>query len=126
MLKILSHTTVIDEIKIHSESEFKTNPCFLDLSKYYYNQKILYTYEDYLAHIELTKEYQKKHKNYIYKTNKKNIFNNINIYIIDHKQVIISKINPPITNFVMYHPMLITAIQNFVAPINENAISIKK
>lgn len=48
---------------------------------------------------------------------------NINIFVIDNKQVIISKVNNPITNFVIYHPMLINAIQNFVAPINEKNIS---
>lgn len=123
---ILSNTTIIDEIKILSEEEFKTNPCFLDLSKFYYDKKIMYNYDEYLEHIELIKEFKKNNKNYTYKTNNKNIFNNINIYIINNKQVIISKINNPITNFVIYHPMLINAIQNFVAPINENATSNKK
>ena len=126
MSNILSNTTVIDEIKILSENEFKTNPCTLDLSKFYYDKKIKYKYDEYLEHIELIKEFKKNNKNYTYKTNNKNIFNNINIYIIENKQVIISKINNPITNFVIYHPMLITAIQNFAAPINENATSIKK
>jgi hypothetical protein len=123
---ILSNTTIIDKIKILSEEEFKTNACFLDLSKYYYDKKIIYNYDEYLEHIELTKKFKKANKNYNYKINNKNVFNNINIYIIENKQVIISKINNPITNFVIYHPMLINAIQNFVAPINENATSTKK
>lgn len=126
MQDILSHTTVIDEIKILTKNEFKKSPIYLDLSKYYYNKKIIYTYNDYLEHIELIKDFMKKNKNYIYKSSQKNIFNNINIYIIENKQVILSKINNPITNFVIYHPLLITAIQNFIAPINENATSIKK
>ena len=126
MNKTLSNTTVIDEIKILSENEFKTNPCILDLSKFYYDKKIKYNYDEYLEHIKLIKKFKKNNKNYTYKTNNKNIFNNINIYIIENKQIIISKINNPITNFVIYHPMLITAIQNFSAPINENATSIKK
>lgn len=126
MNKTLSNTTVIDEIKILSENEFKTDPCILDLSKFYYDKKIKYNYDEYLEHIELIKKFKKNNKNYTYKTNNKNIFNNINIYIIKNKQIIISKINNPITNFVIYHPMLITAIQNFSAPINENATSIKK
>jgi hypothetical protein len=126
IVNILSNTTIIDKIKILSEEEFKTNACFLDLSKYYYDKKIIYNYDEYLEHIELTKKFKKANKNYNYKINNKNVFNNINIYIIENKQVIISKINNPITNFVIYHPMLINAIQNFVAPINENATSTKK
>ena len=123
---ILSNTTVIDEIRILSENEFKTNPCILDLSKFYYDKKIKYNYDEYLEHIELIKEFKKTNKNYTYKANNRNVFNNINMYIIENKQVIISKINNPITNFVMYHPMLVNAIQNFAAPINENATSNKK
>ena len=123
---ILANTTIVDEIKLLSKEEFEANPCILDLSKFYYNQKINYTYDEYLQHIELTKKFDKKNKNYTYKINNKNIFNNINIYITENKQVIISKTNNPITNFVIYHPMLITAIQNFIVPINENAISNKK
>jgi predicted transcriptional regulator len=123
---ILSNTTVIDEIRILSEDEFNNNPCFIDLSKFYYDKRINYNYDEYLEHIELLKKFKKNNKNYIYKINNKRIFNNINIYIIENKQVIISKVNNPITNFVIYHPILITAIQNFIAPINENATSIKK
>lgn len=126
MKNILSNTFVIDEIKILSEEEFKINPCVLDLSKYYYDKRIQYNYNDYLEHIELNKKFKKNNKNYTYKTNRNYTFNNINVYIINNKQVIISKINNPITNFVIYHPMLINAIQNFVAPINENATSTKK
>lgn len=126
MKNILSNTSVIDEIKILSEKEFKINPCVLDLSKYYYDKRIQYNYNDYLEHIELIKKYKKNNKNYTYKTNRNYTFNNINVYIISNKQVIISKNNNPITNFVIYHPMLINAIQNFVAPINENATSTKK
>ena len=120
---ILSNTTIVDEIKILSEDEFNTNPCFLDLSKYYYDNKIIYNYDEYLEHIELIIKFKKDYKNYNYKINNKNVFNNINIFVIDNKQVIISKVNNPITNFVIYHPMLINAIQNFVAPINEKNVS---
>ena len=120
---ILSNTTIVDEIKFLSEDEFNTNPCFLDLSKYYYDNKIIYNYDEYLEHIELIKKFKKDYKNYNYKINNKNVFNNINIFVIDNKQVIISKVNNPITNFVIYHPMLINAIQNFVAPINEKNVS---
>lgn len=120
---ILSNTTIVDEIKILSEDEFNANPCFLDLSKYYYDNKIIYNYDEYLEHIELIKKFKKDYKNYNYKINNRNVFNNINIFVIDNKQVIISKVNNPITNFVIYHPMLINAIQNFVAPINEKNIS---
>lgn len=115
----LIHFKIIDEISIMNEDEFNNNKCILDLSKYYFDEEIKYNYDEYKEHIELTKKFKKENKNYIFKSNDKNIFKNINIYIIEDKQVIISKINKPITNFVIYHPQLISAIQNFKAPINE-------
>lgn len=119
---ILSNTKVLDEITILSKKEFNNSNCILDLSKFYYDKIIKYNYNEYLEHIELIKKFENDNKNYTYKINNKNIFKNINIFITQDKQVIISKINNPITNFVIYHPQLITAIQNFEAPINEKDV----
>ena len=116
----LTNCKIIDEISIMNENDFNNNKCILDLSKYYFDKEIKYNYNEYKEHIELTKNFKKDNKNYSFKTSDKNIFKNISVYIIENKQVIISKINKPITNFVIYHPQLITAIQNFKAPINEN------
>ena len=116
----LTNCKIIDEISIMNENDFNNNKCILDLSKYYFDKEIKYNYNEYKDHIELTKNFKKDNKNYSFKTSDKNIFKNISVYIIEDKQVIISKINKPITNFVIYHPQLITAIQNFKAPINEN------
>lgn len=117
--KILDNTSIIDEISIISENDFNNSKCMLDLSRFYYDKEISYNYQEYQEHINLLNKFKKENKNYSYKTNDKNIFKNINIYIIEDKQVIISKINNPITNFVIYHPILINAIQKFRAPIKE-------
>ena len=119
MHDILASSIVTDEISIIKENEFNNVKCTLDLSKYFYNKEIKYNYTEYKKHLKLTKLYQKENKNYYFKINNKNIFKNINIYIIENKQVIISKINKPITHFVIYHATLINAIQNFKVPINE-------
>ena len=116
---ILMNSNIVDEISIMNEKEFNDSKCILDLSKYYFDKEIKYNYNEYKEHIELTKKFKKDNKNYNFKINSNNIFKNINIYIIEDKQVIISKTNNPITHFVIYHPLLITAIQNFKAPINE-------
>ena len=115
---LLITNKIIDEITIHSEKEFQNSKYLLDLSNYYIDLEIKYNYEEYLKHIELLKEFKSNNKNYDYKLNA-NIFKNINIYIIENKQVIISKINKPVTHFVIYHPTLIKAIQEFNPPINE-------
>ena len=117
--EILINSKMVDEIALLSEEDFKNSGCILDLSKIYYNKRIKYTYEQYKKHINLLKQFKKKNKNYNYKINNKNIFKNIDIHILKDKQVIISKVNDPITHFVIHHQQLINAFQNFDAPINE-------
>ena len=119
---ILEKSEIIDEIIILSKEEFENNKHILDLSKFFYDKRIIYTYEEYKEHLNLLKEFKKNNINYNYKKLKKNIFKNINISIIDDKQVIISKTNSPITHFVIYHPILIDAIRNFKVQIEEKDI----
>ena len=116
---ILKKSEITDEIIVLSKEEFENNKHILDLSKFFYDKKIIYTYEEYKEHLNLLKEFKKNNANYNYKKLKKNIFKNINISIIDNKQVIISKTNAPITHFVIYHPILVDAIQNFKVQIKE-------
>lgn len=111
--KILKNNKIVDEITILTKEEFEINKCYLSLSKIFYDNKIIYTYKDYINHINLIKEFKKKNKNYDFKTNNTNIFKNINIHIIDNKQVIISKENAPSIHFVINHPKLVDAIKNF-------------
>lgn len=117
---ILKNNEILDEISIIEETEFKNSKCSLDLSKYFYDKKeILYTYNQYQEHIKSLKDFKKNNKNYNYKINKNNIFKNINIHIINERQIIISKSNLPITHFVIYNKILIDAIKNFNVPIKE-------
>ena len=111
--KILKNNKIVDEITILTKEEFEINKCYLSLSKIFYDNKIIYTYEDYINHINLIKEFKKKNKNYDFKINNTNIFKNINIHIIDNKQAVISKENTPSIHFVIHHPKLINAISNF-------------
>lgn len=116
---ILNNNRILDEITIYNEKEFSDYKVTLDLSEIFYNKEIVYNYDTYKQHIENLKEYKKDNKNYNYIINKNNIFNNINIHIINNKEVTISKINNPVTHFVIHHPKLIHAIENFEVPIKE-------
>lgn len=114
-LDTLKNNTIVDEISILPKEDFK---CTLSLSKIFYNNKISYTYEDYLEHIKLTKQFKKKHKNYDYKIID-NIFKNINISIYDNKFFIISKENAPSIHLVISHPIVVEAMNNFKISIQE-------
>ncbi|MGN1357938.1 MAG: hypothetical protein ACI4WU_01085 [Bacilli bacterium] len=119
--EILKSNIIVDEIHILSEDEFKKEKYYLNLSIIFYDKKkIEYTYEDYLEHLKLLKNYQMKNKNYQYIINEYKTFKNINIHITNNKFVIISKMKSPTIHLVLNHPILIKAIENFETQLIES------
>ena len=108
-----------DEIPKLSKEEFEESPLSLFLADSFYEKKIYYTYEEYLEHLDLTKKYEKNNKNYSLGINNNNTFKNIQILICEKNWVIISKANSPSIHFVIHHPKLCNAIENFIPPIVE-------
>lgn len=108
--KILSNNLIYDEIQILSENEFNEKNYTLSLSDLFLDKEIYYTYEQYLEHINCIKKF--KNKNYKYIINNNIIFQNINIHIIENKQVIISKENLPSIQFIITNNKLVNAIEN--------------
>ena len=119
-IKIILKTDLIEEIttKINKE-EFDKFPISLELSKLFYNKKIVYTYEDYLEHFNATKEFDSNNKNYSLKLTKNMAFRNIQISINKEKWVMISKTANPTIHFLIEQPTLCKAIENFAVPIVE-------
>lgn len=87
--------------------------------KYVLCKKIKYNYEEYLEHLKDTIEFAKKEKNYNVTINDCKIFNNINITILKNNYVILSKNSDPIIHFVIKHPKLVEAIENFNPSVKE-------
>ena len=117
---ILNTSTIEDEITELSAEEFEKNPPTLSLSFSFYEKgEITYNYNEYLEHLKLTKEYVKNNKNYKLNCSSYNTFKNIQITICDKKWVMLSKDNSPSIHFVIHHPKLRNAIENFIPPIVE-------
>ena len=119
MSKILSLNIFVDEVVDISKDDFENNSPTLSLSSSFFEKKIHYNYEDYLEHLELTKLYAKNNKNYKLCKNLNPVFKNIEILICEKKWVMISKANSPSIHFVIHHPKLRNAIENFIPPIIE-------
>ena len=77
------------------------------------DKKITYTYKEYVEHLKLTKEYRKKVNNYELNYVNDKTFKNITITFIKNHYVIISKSSNPTIHFVIEHPKLVEAIENF-------------
>ncbi len=108
-----------DEIVGISKEEFIKSPLSLFLADSFFETEIYYTYEDYLEHLKLTKEYSENNTNYKLTFNNHHIFKNIQILILEEHWVMISKNKSPSIHFVIHHPKLRNAIENFIPPVVE-------
>ena len=108
-----------DEIVKISKEEFIKSPLSLFLADSFFETEIYYTYEDYLEHLKLTKEYSENNTNYKLTFNNHHIFKNIQILILEKHWVMISKNKSPSIHFVIHHPKLRNAIENFIPPVVE-------
>lgn len=117
MLKI---STVEDEIPALSEAEFSENPMTLSLSGMFYEKDIPYTYEEYLTHLSQTEEFKKCHETYSFRHTSQMTFKNLRVIIHEGSWVMISKNKSPAIHFVIHHPKLRSAIENFIPPMVED------
>lgn len=114
---ILSNRQIIDEIPVISEKEFLEQPMLLPLSEIFYEKDIVYTYAEYLEHMEQTITYSQNNSNYTVKQNSRYPFKNIQIRILEGKWVVISKNKTPAIHFVIHNPQLRNALENMVIPV---------
>ena len=114
---ILKNNEINDIIYLLNKNDF--NDVYLQLENMFYTKKIKYNYEEYLEHLNSTKKYAKNLKNYNITINDYKIFNNINITILKDNYVILSKSSNPIIHFVIRHPKLVEAIENFNPTVKE-------
>ena len=59
------------------------------------------------------KEYMKSHTNYTLKVTDITAFRNIQIQILENQYVVVSKAKAPVIHFVIKHPVMVNALQNF-------------
>lgn len=115
--QILQNGTTEDGILRISKAEFEENPLTLPLSGMFYEKDIHYTYEEYCEHIKQTEKYAREHANYSVNFSVANPFRNLQIIMHEDRWVLISKGNAPAIHFVIHHPKLRSAIENFVPPV---------
>lgn len=80
---------------------------------------IFYTYEEYEEHLKQTKMFSETHPNYVLNETSAHIFRNLQIYIHEDKWAMISKNKAPVIHFLIHHPKLREAIENFIPPVVE-------
>lgn len=119
MEEILKTERVEDEIPHITPEEFERYPIALSLSGIFCEKEIFYTYEDYTEHLNQTKMFAATHPNYILNQTSAHVFRNLQIYIHEGKWAMVSKNKAPVIHFVIHHPKLREAIENFIPPVVE-------
>lgn len=117
--KILETNIIEDEVSLFTKDEFEHFHMTLSLSGMFYEDDISYSYEDYLEHMRQTEVFAKEHTNYILTHSTVHTFNNLQIQIHEGSWAMISKNKTPAIHFVIHHPKLRNAIENFIPPITE-------
>lgn len=117
--KILENGSITDEIPIISREEFERHPTVLPLSGMFYSKDICLSYDEYSELIKQTEQFQKAHENYTAEFTRTNAFRNLQILIHEGQWAMISKGNAPAIHFVIHHPKLRSAIENFIPPVVE-------
>ena len=119
MNNIFKNNKVNDYIYVIKENEFKNDTPSLSLNNLFIDKKINYTYKEYMEHLKQTNEYTTKVNNYEINYVDNKTFKNITITFIKNHYVIISKSSNPTIHFVIEHPKLVEAIENFNPLIKE-------
>lgn len=116
---ILKSSTIESEILTVTPKEFDEYAPSLDLSGMFCETDIPYSYEEYLAHLKETENFAAEHPNYTLKKTASHAFCNLQINIHEGRWAMVSKGKAPAIHFVIRHPKLREAIENFIPPVVE-------
>ena len=119
ILHILESSEIEVKVPKLSEEEFEAYPLALDLSAAFCEQNVVYTYEQYLAHMENTDFFATEHSRYRVEKTSSQTFRYLQINIHEGKWAMVSKVFSPAIHFVIYHPKLRRAIEEFIPPVVE-------
>ena len=119
VMTVLETDTIEDELPAFSSEEFAENPPALELSGTFFETDISYTEEEYAAHFRETQAFAEKNPHYTIQQGTTHAFRNLQILIHEGHWVMVSKSKAPAIHFVIRHPKLRHAIENFIPPVTE-------
>lgn len=115
----LENSVITDKIALPLESDYQNHLMHMSVSGCFFHTPMAYTYPQAMRHWEETQAYAKKHEAYDVQINEQSAFTNIQIEVMENQYVMISKLQSPAIHFVIRHPKLVHALQNFTVPVVE-------
>ena len=103
-----------------SADQYEAQPVSLSLADLFIENDILYSHEEYDAHLQETLRFAGEHPNLTVEKNPAPAFRNISYTIVGERLVIVSKEKSPAIHFVIHHKKMVQAFRNFIPPIVES------
>lgn len=119
MEQLLTNNEVFVEYPTPDRETLSQPPLSLALSGIFHETDIFYDADDYLAHLQLTEQFEARHPHFHIEHHNSPVFRNINITIIEGQYVIVSKNKSPAIHFIIRHPRIMKAFENFYLPISD-------
>lgn len=107
----LKNYKIIDYLSILTKLEFNEKKRKMIIARGTLDESIYYSYEDYLKHIELTKEFSKNNSNYKLIISSNNVFENIEFYIKHKSAVVVEKISDEVVSIVFENNKIIESFE---------------
>lgn len=104
-------------LPVSSKEQFEASPIHLALSDIFCETDIPYTYEEYSAHLQATRDFAGKYPNLTVNTDPAPAFRNITYSVLQNEAVIVSKNKYPTIHFIIHHKKLVQAFSNFTPPL---------
>lgn len=116
MQEILEHSSVYMELTELTKEEFEKHPVYLSASDLFLETDIPYPYEEYLEHIQLTKDFAQKNPSFYIRTGNSHSFKNMQILIKKGEWVTVARNKGPNIHLVIKYPKLRSSIENMFIP----------
>lgn len=118
--ELLTRERVTFAVPEFSKSTLESGEVRLWFPELFLGAGLTYTAEEYTEHLELTKRYAEQHPLCTLLINDRSGFKNIDITVIKGTRVIVSKAKSPTIHFVIDHPRMVEAFENFSVPVIED------
>lgn len=116
---VLQAGSIEEEMPLLPPEEFDAAPPVLELSGAFVETDIFYSREEYETHLQETEAFAAAEPRYTVKQTAAHAFRNLQILIREGQWAMVSKGKAPAIHFVIRHPKLRSAIENFIPPVTE-------
>ena len=114
VLRLLRHTEITDRVPAITQAEYDEKPVFLSLSGMFFDREILCTYDEYIAHMELTRAFERAHSAYRCIADENVMCRNVQIFLNVGFWIMLSKNRTPAIHLFIRHPKLRRSFENML------------